>query len=66
MADSEPVCLADAVSSIASAVELPPVPAMTGMRPLECWTAIRISSARLERIYGAGLLLLGAALLVIR
>jgi uncharacterized membrane protein YfcA len=29
-------------------------------------TAIRISSARLERIYGAGLLLLGAALLVIR
>lgn len=29
-------------------------------------TAIRISSARLERIYGAGLLLLGTVLLVIR
>jgi len=29
-------------------------------------TAIRISSARLERIYGVGLLLLGAVLLVIR
>ena len=29
-------------------------------------TAIRISSARLERIYGAGLLVLGAVLLVIR
>jgi len=32
------------VSSIASAVELPPVPAMIGMRPRECWTATRISS----------------------
>jgi hypothetical protein len=29
-------------------------------------TAVRISSARLERIYGAGLLALGAAFLLIR
>ena len=29
-------------------------------------TAVRISSARLERIYGAGLLVLGAAFLLIR
>ena len=31
-----PAFFADSVSSIASAVELPPVPAMIGMRPLEC------------------------------
>ena len=39
-----PAFFADSVSSIASAVELPPVPAMIGMRPRECWTAMRISS----------------------
>jgi len=41
---SRPLFFADSVSSIASAVELPAVPAITGMRPCECWTATRISS----------------------
>src|SRR5204862_299917 len=39
-----PFVFADSVSSIASAVELPPVPAMIGMRPRACCTAMRISS----------------------
>ncbi len=39
-----PAFLAYSVSSIASAVEFAPVPAMTGMRPAACSTATRISS----------------------
>jgi hypothetical protein len=39
-----PFFFADSVSSIASVVELPPVPAIIGMRPCECSTATRISS----------------------
>ena len=39
-----PAFFADSVSSIASAVELPPVPAMIGMRPRACWTPMRMSS----------------------
>jgi len=39
-----PAFFADSVSSIASAVEFPPVPAMIGMRPCAWATAARITS----------------------
>jgi len=39
-----PAVRANSVSSIASAVEFAPVPAITGMRPAACSTVTRISS----------------------